>query len=58
MDIDFLKTQAERCRRLAKEADSFTEKRLLNLAREYEARISELERGYRPSLASRNLKSE
>jgi hypothetical protein len=44
MDIEFLKQQAERCRRLAKGIDPFTEKRLLKLAEEYEARIKELEK--------------
>ncbi len=44
MDIEFLKQQAERCRRLAKGTDPFTEKRLLKLAEEYEARIKEFER--------------
>jgi hypothetical protein len=55
---EYLKEQAERCRRLAKDADPFTEKRLLDLARDYEARISEIEREYRPSPASRILKGE
>ncbi|ABE61312.1 hypothetical protein Nham_0421 [Nitrobacter hamburgensis X14] len=44
MDIEFLKQQAERCRRLAKGTDPFTEKRLLKLAEEYEAQIKELEK--------------
>ncbi|WP_439923453.1 hypothetical protein [Nitrobacter sp. JJSN] len=44
MDIEFLKQQAERCRRLLKGTDPFTEKRLLKLAEEYEARIKELEK--------------
>jgi hypothetical protein len=57
MDIDFLKSQAERCRRLAQGIDPFTEKRLLDLARQYDERIAELERGCRPSVASQNLKS-
>ncbi|MDO9296985.1 hypothetical protein [Bradyrhizobium sp.] len=43
MDLATLKEQAERCRRLAKQADPFTEQRLLDLAREYEARIAQLE---------------
>jgi hypothetical protein len=55
---EYLKEQAERCRRLAKGADPFTEKRLLDLARDYEARISEIKREYRPSPASRILKGE
>jgi hypothetical protein len=58
MTPEYLKEQAERCRRLAKGADPFTEKRLLDLARDYEARISEIEQGYRPSPASRILKGE
>jgi hypothetical protein len=32
MDVDYLREQVERCRRLAKHADTFTEKRLLALA--------------------------
>jgi hypothetical protein len=43
MNLVNLKEQVERCRRLAKCADRFTEKRLLDLASEYEARIAELE---------------
>jgi hypothetical protein len=54
MDLATLKEQAERCRRLARQADPFTEKRLLDLAREYEARIAELEP--KPSAASRRLR--
>ena len=53
MDLATLKEQAERCRRLARQADPFTEQRLLDLAREYEARIAELEP--KPSAASRRL---
>ena len=53
MDLATLKEQAERCRRLAKQADPFTEQGLLDLAREYEARIAELEP--KPSAASRRL---
>jgi hypothetical protein len=45
-------------RRLTKHADPFTEKRLLDLAIEYEGRIVELEKGYRLSPASRLLNSE
>ena len=44
MDLATLKEQVERCRRLAKMADPFTEQRLLDLAREYEAEIARLER--------------
>ncbi len=53
MDLATLKEQAERCRRLARQAAPFTEQRLLDLAREYEARIAELEP--KPSAASRSL---
>jgi hypothetical protein len=54
MDLATLKEQAARCRRLAKHADPFTEKRLLDLAAEYDARIAEFEP--RPSAASRMLR--
>jgi hypothetical protein len=56
MDIATLKEQAERCRRLAKEADAFTQQRLLDLAAEYEARIAQLEQ--EPSPASRRFRKE
>jgi hypothetical protein len=56
MDLAILKEQAERCRRLAKHADPFTEQRLLDLASEYEARIAKLEP--RPSAASRMLRTD
>jgi hypothetical protein len=55
MDITILKEQAERCRRLARHADPFTQKRLLELAAEYDARIAQLEP--RPSAATRNLRN-
>ena len=55
MKIEDLRQQIERCRRLARQADPFTEKRLMDLAAEYEARIVEIEKGYRPSPASRLL---
>ena len=55
MDLATLKEQAERCRRLARQADPFTEKRLLDLAAEYEARIAQLEP--KPSAASRSLRN-
>src|ERR1700679_3092515 len=58
MKIEDLREQAERCRRLARGADPFTMKRLLDLAAEYEARIIEAEKGYRPSAATRSLGSE
>jgi hypothetical protein len=56
MDLATLKEQAERCRRLARQADPFTEKRLLDLAAEYEARIAKLEP--RASAASRMLRTD
>jgi hypothetical protein len=57
MNIEFLKVQAERCRRLAQSTDVFTEKRLLKLAREYDARIAELELSFRSSPASQSFRS-
>ncbi len=56
MDLATLKEQAERCRRLARQADPFTEQRLLDLAREYEARIAELEP--KPSAGSGSLRND
>jgi hypothetical protein len=55
MDLATLKQQAERCRRLAKHADPFTQKRLSDLASEYEAQIAKLELA--PSAASRVLEN-
>jgi hypothetical protein len=55
MDIATLKEQAERCRRLAAEADPFTQRRLLDLASEYDARIAQLEP--KPSEALKILKN-
>jgi hypothetical protein len=55
MDLATLREQAERCRRLAKQADPFTQKRLLDLASEYDARIKLLEP--QPSAASRILRA-
>jgi hypothetical protein len=55
MDLDALKEQAERCRLLAKHADPFTQKRLLDLASVYDARIAKLEP--KPSAASRLLRN-
>jgi hypothetical protein len=49
MDSSFLKEQADRCRRLAENADQFTRRRLLDLAEKYEDRLD------RPSHASRTL---
>jgi hypothetical protein len=54
MELATLKEQAERCRRLAKHADPFTQERLLALAAEYEARIAKLEQ--QPSKATRVLR--
>jgi hypothetical protein len=54
MDLATLKEQAERCRRLARQADPFTQKRLLDLAADYESRIKLLEP--QPSAASRILR--
>jgi hypothetical protein len=56
MDLATLKEQAERCRELAKQADPYTQKRLLALAAEYDARIARLEP--KPSAASRLLRKE
>jgi hypothetical protein len=56
MDLATLKEQAERCRRLAKHADPFTQKRLLDLALEYDARIAQLEP--KASAASRALRKD
>jgi hypothetical protein len=39
MDSSFLKEQADRCRRLADNADQFTKRRLLDLAEKYEDRL-------------------
>jgi len=55
MDLATLKEQAERCRRLAKHADPFTQKRLLDLAAEYEARMEQIEP--KPSAPSRSLRN-
>ena len=56
MDLATLKEQAERCRRLAKQADPFTQERLLDLAAEYDARIAKLEP--QPSAATRILRND
>jgi hypothetical protein len=55
MDLASLKAQTERCRRFAKHADPFTQRRLLDLASEYEAKIAKLEP--QPSAASRILQA-
>ena len=39
MDANFLRAHAERCRRLAKTADEFTARRLLDLAARYDERV-------------------
>ena len=44
MDTNFLKAQAERCRLLAESADEFTKRRLLDLAAQYDRRLSALGR--------------
>jgi hypothetical protein len=49
MDNSLLKEQAERCRRLAENADPFIKRRLLDLAGKYEDRLG------RPSPAVRSL---
>ena len=54
MDEASLREQAARCRRLAKHADPFTQKRLLDLASEYDTRIAKLEP--QPSAATRSLR--
>jgi hypothetical protein len=56
MDLATLKQQAERCRRLAMHADPFTQKRLLDLAAEYDAKIAQLEP--KPSPASKSLRND
>jgi len=48
MDNSFLKEQADRCRRLAENADKFTKRRLLDLAEKYDERLD------RPSRATRS----
>jgi hypothetical protein len=49
MDDSFLKEQADRCRSLAKIADQFTKRRLLDLAEKYDSELG------RPSRGSRSL---
>ena len=53
MDTNFLKAHAERCRSLAKHADEFTKRRLLDLAADYEKRV----KAAGPSAATRVLKA-
>jgi hypothetical protein len=50
MDESFLKSQADRCRSLAQNADPFIKKRLLDLAEKYDNRLG------RPSRAVLSLK--
>ena len=54
MDEASLREQAARCR-LAKHADPFTQKRLLDLASEYDAKIAEIEP--QPSAVTRSLRA-
>ena len=53
MDTNFLKAHAERCRRLAENADEFTKRRLLDLAANYDKRLT----AAGPSAATRILKA-
>ena len=53
MDTNFLKAHAERWRSLAKNADEFTKRRLLDLAADYDKRV----KAARPSAATRVLKA-
>jgi hypothetical protein len=52
MNIEGLKELVDRCDRLAKDADPFTEKRLLGLAKTYRARIVEMEKALSLSAVS------
>jgi hypothetical protein len=49
MDSSFIKEQADRCRRLAENADRFTKRRLLDLAAKYDDRLG------LPSRATRTI---
>jgi hypothetical protein len=51
VDANFLKAYAERCRRLAENADEFTKRRLLDLAANYDKRV----KAAGPSAATRAL---
>jgi hypothetical protein len=53
MDPNFLRAQADRCRSLAENADRFTKRRLLDLAADYDRRLT----GAGPSAATRILKA-
>jgi len=52
MDTNFLRAQADRCRSLAENADRFTKRRLLDLAADYDRRLT----ATGPSAATRVLK--
>jgi hypothetical protein len=51
VDTNFLKAHAERCRSLAKNADEFTKRRLLDLAANYDKQV----KAEGPSAAARAL---
>jgi hypothetical protein len=53
VEANFLKAQADRCRGLAKNADEFTKRRLLDLAADYNKRLKVAG----PSAAARILKA-
>ena len=53
MDMNFLRAHAERCRSLAESADEFTKQRLLDLAANYDKRLT----AAGPSAATRILKA-
>jgi hypothetical protein len=53
MDTNFLKTYADRCRSLAEKADEFTKRRLLDLAANFDRRLT----AAGPSAATRILKA-
>ena len=53
MDTNFLKAQAERCRSLAENTDEFTKRRLLDLAANYDKRLT----ATGPSAATRILRA-
>src|SRR6476620_11070574 len=53
MDTNFLEAQAERCRILAENADELTKRRLLDLAANYDKRLT----AAGPSAATRILKA-
>jgi hypothetical protein len=53
VDTNFLKAHAERCRSLAKNADEFTKRRLLDLAANYDKQV----KAAGPSAGTRALKA-